>query len=502
MEAYFSDIGWSYSYLRGSNPAHLEFVLAYSGYGMPGIKTACELAFGQGLTLNINAATSRATKWYGTDFNTDHACTAERLAATCGNGATVLGCSFSELSRVPDLPNFDLVILSGTWSWVGDEDRRAIIDFVDDHLAEGGMFILHYEALPGALDHSYLRNLILDHIGAVSVSGSEMADRVPNLIEELRQIVRLNPVFMGDYPDIDDLLAELKTMPTEHVAHEYFNHNWKPFRYSEIAAMMNAVGLEFTTLIDPIEQVDAIHLTAPQLNHLDSIKDRNVREAIRDFFVRRSGRTDCWIRSPEKLTDTERNKRLSAMRFVRTRNQPLNEIALYGALGEFVLGQMEFQTVVDALPIGEIVEMHKILQAMPDGTTIQDVSDRVALLIAAQLIEPVPASRNPSEEDIACSRLLNTELTRIAAGGEDISTFAAPILAGGYSINSEDRPFLYAYLNGARDRDQLAALAETWHAARADRNDMKVLNQHHILRAQADAFLERTLPILETLAIL
>ena len=202
--------------------------MALSGYRMPRLRAACELAFGLGLTVNINAATRHGTAWHGTDFNPAHAETAERLAASCTNDATIHDRSFADFRKTPDLPEFDLIILSGTWSWISDEDRQDIIGFLDSHLAAGGLFIVHYEALPGALDHGHLRNLILSHTAAETLSGSEMADRVPALIKDLRQAVRLNPTFMGDYPDIDNLLAEMETMPPDHVAHEYFNRHWNP----------------------------------------------------------------------------------------------------------------------------------------------------------------------------------------------------------------------------------------------------------------------------------
>jgi hypothetical protein len=269
-----------------------------------------------------------------------------------------------------------------------------------------------------------------------------------------------------------------------------------------MAAMLKVIGLQFAALLDPIENVDAIHLTEPQRKHLATMPDCSVREATRDFFVRRASRTDCWIRNPSRLSDTEVGDSLLPARFMRTRTQPLDEIVVPGALGECALAEPEFRAVADALVPGEVVELCTIAEDLPGRPTIRDVSDCLALLVSAGLIEPVPG-RGPTGEEIACSRRLNTQLTKTAAGGEMISTFAAPALAGGFSVREEDQPFLFGYLDGAREVGELAAAAEPWHVARAERTNVPhARNLHHTLRSQAVTFEEHTLPILQKLAIL
>ena len=54
----------------------------------PRTRTACELGFGQGMSVNVHAAGSD-TRWYGTDFNPAHAAFARELSSSAGSSAAL-----------------------------------------------------------------------------------------------------------------------------------------------------------------------------------------------------------------------------------------------------------------------------------------------------------------------------------------------------------------------------------------------------------------------------
>ena len=60
-------IDYTFGYYVGMNPNRASFTLANRGFLAPKIETACELGFGQGVSLAINAATSNRS-WTGTDI--------------------------------------------------------------------------------------------------------------------------------------------------------------------------------------------------------------------------------------------------------------------------------------------------------------------------------------------------------------------------------------------------------------------------------------------------
>ncbi len=65
---YVAEIDYTYGYYPELNPIRVGLAFANVGVVAPRFKTACELGFGQGVSVNIHAAATQAS-WYGTDFN-------------------------------------------------------------------------------------------------------------------------------------------------------------------------------------------------------------------------------------------------------------------------------------------------------------------------------------------------------------------------------------------------------------------------------------------------
>ena len=53
---YVSDVNYTHGYYPGLNPLNLNLALTYAGIKPPLIKKACELGFGQGISINFHAA--------------------------------------------------------------------------------------------------------------------------------------------------------------------------------------------------------------------------------------------------------------------------------------------------------------------------------------------------------------------------------------------------------------------------------------------------------------
>ena len=69
---YVSEIGFTRGYFPEMSLPWIRLALVKAGIAPPEICTACELGFGQGVSLAIHSAAS-STRWYGTDFNPEHA---------------------------------------------------------------------------------------------------------------------------------------------------------------------------------------------------------------------------------------------------------------------------------------------------------------------------------------------------------------------------------------------------------------------------------------------
>jgi hypothetical protein len=227
------------------------------------------------------------------------------------------------------------------------------------------------------------------------------------------------------------------------------------------------------------------------------------RESTRDFFVNRGDRTDCWIKSPQALAPEERERLLRGMRFIRTREVADADLLVYGALGETALSRSIVQPLIEAMPVGEIVDMQTVLAGQPAGRDLDATASDLALLASRRLVEPVPAGQVPGEAERASCHALNVALTRLSAAGEDIGTVASPVLAGGFGVAESDRQFLAGWLDGLRTPAELAGTAEAWQASRcAGRADAgRPQHRGHTLLAEAEIFLAEAAPVLQALDV-
>ncbi|MEH6446991.1 MAG: class I SAM-dependent methyltransferase [Oceanospirillaceae bacterium] len=139
---YRADINYLYEYYPEFNPNRIRLALLKAGLQFPEVKTACELGFGQGLGLCINDIGSDV-EWYGTDFNPSQASFAIELAKEFKDKQTYFDDSFEEFCSRDDLPDFDFIALHGIWTWISDENRHIIIDFIRRKLRPGGVVYWH-----------------------------------------------------------------------------------------------------------------------------------------------------------------------------------------------------------------------------------------------------------------------------------------------------------------------------------------------------------------------
>jgi len=57
--------------------------------------------------------------------------------------------SFAEFCGRTDLPDFDYIALHGLWSWINDDNRAVIVDFIRRKVKVGGVVYISHNTLPG-----------------------------------------------------------------------------------------------------------------------------------------------------------------------------------------------------------------------------------------------------------------------------------------------------------------------------------------------------------------
>jgi SAM-dependent methyltransferase len=169
-EGYVEGSDYLHSYISELNPLHAQLSLLAAGVAAPRVATACELGYGQGLTVNLLAAAS-PVRWFGTDFNALHAATAQEMGVASGANPALFDQSFNEFCARTDLPDFDFIGLHGIWTWVSDENRSVIVDFIRRKLRPGGVAYVSYNALPACAAMLPMRDVLTGYAAQVAAPG-------------------------------------------------------------------------------------------------------------------------------------------------------------------------------------------------------------------------------------------------------------------------------------------------------------------------------------------
>lgn len=176
-DGYVTDVGYTFGYYGELNPVRTRLALLNAGVAPPTVRTACELGFGQGVSVSVHGAASDV-EWHGTDFNPTQAGFARMLAADDARAARLHDAAFEEFCNRTDLPDFDFISLHGIWSWISDANRAVIASFIRRKLKVGGALYISYNTQPGWAAIAPLRDLLIGYHETLAAPGMPSAKRI------------------------------------------------------------------------------------------------------------------------------------------------------------------------------------------------------------------------------------------------------------------------------------------------------------------------------------
>lgn len=281
---YVADVVYTYGYYQELNPLRLKLAFLNRGLVFPEVGTACELGFGQGLSTNIHAAAA-VTTWFGTDFNPSQTSFAQELAQTSGAGAQLYDESFEEFSSRTDLPDFDFIGLHGIWSWISDENRHVIVEFIRKKLKVGGVLYVSYNTMPGWSGFAPMRHLMTQHADLLGSEGRGIISRIDGAMEFSERLLSTKPRFSISNPRVAERLGKMKEHDRHYLAHEYFNKDWHPMYFSQLAEWLGAAKVQYACSAMYSDHVEKINLTPEQQAFLSEIPNVLFQQTTRDFLL-------------------------------------------------------------------------------------------------------------------------------------------------------------------------------------------------------------------------
>jgi SAM-dependent methyltransferase len=500
---YIADIGYTYGYYAELNSLRLRLTFLNAGLVPPASGTACELGFGQGLSTNIHAAAS-ITEWHGTDFNPSQAAFAQELAGVAGAGAKLHDAAFADFATRPDLPDFDYIGLHGIWSWISDDNRAVIVDFIRRKLKVGGVLYISYNTLPGWASFAPVRHLMTEHAAVLGAEGRGIVGRIDEALDFTQRLFAINPAFLRANASVAPRLDKVKEQNRHYLAHEYFNRDWHPMYFATMADWLEPAKLSYACSAHYLDHVDLLNLTPEQSAFLKEIPDPTFRESVRDFMVNQQFRRDYWVRGPRRLSALEQAEQIRGLRVILTTQRSAVSLKVTGSLGEASMSEAVYTPILDALADLKPRTIAQLEQAVAPAISYAQVLQAVMVLAGQGSLATVQDEAVAAKARKACERL-NAHILAKARGSEDINYLASPVTGGGVSVNRPAQLFLLAASQGRKQPADWGAFAWQIFAAQGQRliKNGKTLEtaEENLaeLIEQAKLFAEKQLPVLKAL---
>lgn len=502
---YVADIGYTYGYYLELNPQRVKLAFLNAGLVAPEFGTACELGFGQGLSANMHAASS-VCSWHGTDFNPAQAGFAQELASVSGSNAHLFDEAFADFAQ-RDMPEFDYIGLHGIWSWISDENRAVIVDFIRKKLKVGGVLYISYNTLPGWAAFAPMRHLMTEHAEIVGADGVGIVSRIDGALDFTEKLLATNPLFARANPLIADRISKIKGLNRHYLAHEYFNRDWHPMHFATMAKWLEPAKLTYACSAHYLDYVESVNLTPEQQAFLKDIHDPMFKQTVLDFMVNQQFRKDYWVKGARRLTPLEQAQGLREQHLIMTVHRPDVALKVTGALGEATLTDTIYS------PILELMADHKVRSITQIEQALKDAGITFAQLIQAVLVLCGNGTLSAVQGDAATTKAkkhtdkLNTHLMLKARSSNDISALASPVTGGGITVSRFQQLFVLALQQGKQKPEDWAAFVAQLLAAQGQKivKEGKPLDTPEEnmteLMGQAHEFAVKQLPILKALQI-
>ena len=508
-QGYVTGVGYTYGYHRETSPVFQRFCLLLRGQASddPGEAAAyCELGFGQGVSVNINAAANPGL-YVGTDFNPAHAAHAISMARQAGGKLRLYDDSFEQFLARDDLPMFDSISLHGIWTWVSRDNHRLITKFAANHLKPGGVLYVSYNCFPGWASAHPLRHLFAVH-DRYAPASANMAQRIDAAMTFSGAVLATSPRFALVTPGIRERLQRISKQNRDYLAHEYFNRDWNCMYFSEVADALAEARLDFASTAEPLDVVDTINLPPDGIAFLNGIAHPMQREQIRDYFVNKEFRKDLYVRGVRILTQTEWREQMLAIRVVLKRPIDSIPMTVTGAQGEATLQDSLFRPLLEQLAARDYApkSLGELLPVMP-GFSLSQLMMASAVLVGANHAAPCQSESAAQVVRQQCTAL-NRHLVERARTRDDINYLASPVTGGGVMVGRFQQLFLLARNHGygqpadwARFTWQL--LTDQGHQVLKDGIALATPEDNLAeLTTQANEFAATQVPILQALGIM
>ena len=505
---YVADIDYTSDFFRELTPAHLGFCALSQGHnhGLNQAKlTYCELGCGQGFSANLLAAANPHIDFHAMDFNPAHMAGAANLAQDAElDNVHFHECSFEDFGAAPGLPQqFDVIALHGVYSWVSKEHQKHITDFIAKRLKPAGMVYISYNTLPGWAPVMPLRRILTNR---ANQGTGPLEQRIKEAMTYAQSLEQSGAGYFLGNPAAVGRLEQMKSNPASYLAHEYFNKDWTPFHFEDVAADLSQAKLSFLGSAEPRDHLDDICFTPDQQTLIQAESDPVQRQSLRDILLNEQFRTDIFVKGKQQHSQRGSIAAWFATPLALTRHYSGGVMKLTWRGREVSMERAQFQPALQALEQGPMTVRALLELEVFGEIPWSDISRLLTLLIGEGYLAPCLPQAGLAARAERC-RLFNSAVAKRSEESETLQFFASPVTGGGIALDRLEQLFLLARSEGHKTPGDWADLVWKILEPQGQRlqKDGRTLDTPEenlaLLRVRATAFAARRLALCDSLGL-
>lgn len=380
--------------------------------------TVLDIGCGRGVTVCALAAANPQWDVIGLDLQPVHIAEAREVAAEAGlDNARFIEADVTEFDEdraARLLPEIDVVICYGVWTWVPDSVREGIVRLLRHRLKPGGIAMFGYNAMP-AWGDTLVMQRVLDE-AARGVGGGETA-RANAALDALERLRDAGAHYLPGKAVLDQIIAKGRKAPA-YMVHEWLTSFWRPAFHADLAKALVGARMEYGGCARPASSMADLQLTAAQKAVLADPPPGSDPETLADIFLARRFRTDIFVRGRQ----AGGRRMLPGFRLALAAAPAAVKLEIMTAQGEATLPDAQIAALVAALADGP--------QRIGDLARLPECSDLSPLDLAVMLVESGvanPVWRDAPDDAATKQRLLLCNQALLRHFGAEATAISAPL---------------------------------------------------------------------------
>jgi SAM-dependent methyltransferase len=290
------------NFVSAQAPVLLSYIAASGGFHPPDPRQVfryLELGCGSGATLNGIAAACPEGQFTGVDFNPASIAAARRTAAAAGlSNVRYVEAPFSGVD-IADLGEMDYIACMGTYSWLDQTEKAALIRLFQGCLTDGGLLYLGFISLGRTAVTpmwQILRSLVPE-------SSQDSIARLKCGIDLLVELRDQGARFLQDNPRALALLNEVhaqclagNNQALINLSHNLLADGFRAELLDEVVADLATAGLTFCGSAMPYANDPDLSVPPALRGRYDALPTRIAQELMKDFLAATVVRTDVFIK--------------------------------------------------------------------------------------------------------------------------------------------------------------------------------------------------------------